>query len=163
MTVTSNIRPSSRHRSNGSFVTWGRGLLAVVSLVAGQHAFAHETSSGNSDKTYRCVVLGNSDACPAPSAQSPVQIEERVEPGPIAKYYLHLGMDREAAMEKARAQGEVPTRLVVRVTTVALTDKEKYDNFLGNVPHRKTIEQVVVVGPTERPKAAAVGAENTGG
>ncbi|WP_280151649.1 hypothetical protein [Piscinibacter sp. XHJ-5] len=147
MNLASNLHLPSR--TNPSLKLWGRGLLAAISLVSAQHAAMAQDNVGSGLQTYRCVVLGDRDACPTPVAQSPVRLEERIEPGPIAKYYVYQGMDRDAAIEKARASGELPTRLLVRVKTVELTDKEKYDRFIAGGARPKTVEEVVVASASQ--------------
>ena len=160
MKTIPNLRHYSRPRTNRLLAQWRPGLLAV-GLVAAHHAAMAQGTPTGSEKTDRCVVLGETAACPAPATQSSARIEERIELGSVAKYYVHLGMDREGAIERASAGGEHPVRRLVRVTTRDLTGIEKYEHLMGNAAPAQTDEETVV-GTVDRSGCAAVGADAGG-
>ena len=101
-------------------------------LLALAHAPVLAQSSADRHlDAYRCAVLGDSSAC-LPAAPLPdVRVEQRLELGPLAKYHVYQGMDRDAAIERARLHGEHPVWRTVRVTRRALSSEERYERAMG--------------------------------
>jgi hypothetical protein len=163
MQSISTIGHQTRLRVRRPMAHVGRGLLAIVSLLGLQHAATAQGEQDSGYQTYQCVVLGDNAACPAPATQSLVRLEERIELGPIAQYNVHLGMNRDAAIELARKGGEHPTRRLVRVTTRVLTDQQKYDRLMGNSSYAATIEETVARGSVAGPDASRAAAETASG
>ena len=104
-------------------------LFALLAL-AGTPVFAQSSADKHLD-AYRCAVLADTSACrPAPSLPD-VRVVQRLELGPLAKYYVYQGMDRDAAIERARLQGEHPVHRTVRVSRRELSSEERYERAMG--------------------------------
>jgi len=131
-------------RSSRVLGRWNRSLLVAAAMLATQHAAMAQGGLTGGEKTYRCVVLGETAACAVPVAQRSSWVEERVELGPLAKYYGYLGLDREEAIERAAERGEQPVRRVVRLSIPELTGSEKYARLLGAGLSAQIEEEVVV-------------------
>jgi hypothetical protein len=84
----------------------GAALAGAVVASAASHAQGGAPSAADHLK-YRCIVLGESAACPwnntAKNAQDAV-------PGPYAKYLIDKGVARDEALNAAKAIGEEPVR-----------------------------------------------------
>jgi len=108
-----------------------RPTLSVVLLALASAPVFAQSSADKHLQAYRCAVLGDTSAC-LPAAELPaVRVEQRLELGPLAKYYVYQGMDREAAIERARAQGEHPMHRTVRVSRRELSSEERYERAMG--------------------------------
>jgi hypothetical protein len=107
------------------------GALAACACTFAFAAFA-DTPGGAGQDRYRCVVLGDSRACP-PSMPKPLQrTEQRVELGPYGKYLMFRGLSREQAAQKAREEaGEQATLMVVQTQCRPLSDWEMHQRYLG--------------------------------
>lgn len=107
------------------------GASAACACAFASAAFADTPGSGGEDR-YRCVVLGDTRACP-PSTPKPLQrSEERLELGPHGKYLMYLGLSREQAARKAREEaGERPTLTVVQTNCRPLSGWEMHQRYLG--------------------------------
>lgn len=158
----SNLGPQTRQRTRRPLLDLGRGLLGLVALIAYQHAAMAQSGPDAGYKTYRCVVLGDSEACSNPTAQSPVRLEERIELGPMAKYYLHLGMERDDAIARAREGGEDSARRLVHVTSPVLTGRQAYNRLMGKSVDVQSGEEALT--SSADPSASCVAADiATGG
>lgn len=148
MTTHSKLPLTAQSQISLLLGRWRRGLLVTAAMLATQHAAMAQGELTGGEKTYRCVVLGETSACPAPMPQRSAWIEERVEPGPVAKHYMYLGMDRDDAIAQAGEQGEQPVRRLVRMSMPEMSGAEKYARVLGHGPSAR-VEQEVVAGSAE--------------
>jgi hypothetical protein len=107
------------------------GASAACACAFASAAVADTIGSGGEDR-YRCVVLGDTRACP-PSTPKPLQrSEERLELGPYGKYLMYRGLSREQAARKAREEaGERPTLMVVQTRCRPLSGWEMHQRYLG--------------------------------
>ena len=111
-----------------------RGIASALAACASAFACAAfaETAGGGGLDRYRCVVLGDTRACP-PGTPKPLQrSEQRLELGPYGKYLMHRGLSREQAARKAREEaGEQPMLTVVQTTCRPLSGWEMQQRYLG--------------------------------
>jgi hypothetical protein len=98
-------------------------LACIVIATPALAQNAYETHTAR----YRCVVLGDTPSCERTVPATLTRIEERLEPGPRARYLMFLGADKAQAIEMARTSGEDPTRSVVRITRRSFSSREAYD------------------------------------
>ncbi len=128
-------------------------VLAVVALFSLPSASMAQADP--SHRLYRCVVLGETRACPP----SPVVPGDRVEvqrlAGPYARYLMHIGMDPTRAMEAARTSGEKPVGRTVRITTRELTGLETYELYQGRLSTSRTRQEILAEVPVEGPAVQA--------
>ena len=132
--------------------TLAGALLAAAAALASRPALAVEDPAWQS---YRCVVLGQSTACRPPSVEPAERIEETTTPGPYARYLIHVGQEAGRAIATARAIGEQPQHLTLRVTTRPLTAEESYERYLGTLREPQTRREVVAGSDTARATASA--------
>lgn len=110
-------------------ITRSTGFL--LSLL-GTAACMAQGSNDASYQSYRCVVLADGGACQARTHPPQARVEERLEPGSYALYLMYLGRSQGDALASAARIGEFPVRRVVRVTQRPLTEREKYERYLGH-------------------------------
>jgi hypothetical protein len=138
---TTTFRPGVTALARG--ITRTTRLLLTLLLGAG--ACTAQASNDASYKLYRCTVLGDSSACAAAPRSPAVRVEERLVPGPYARYLIYLGHSQSDALASAGRIGEFPVRRVVRITERQLTDLEKYERYLGRDVAPATTEETLSV------------------
>jgi hypothetical protein len=123
-------------------------IAASMSLSTLSHA------QGDSGYTqYRCVVLNESQACPAPSPAPATQVKTEIVAGPYASYLMHLGQDSETAIATARARGEIATLRTVQISMRQLSAIELYERHLGHLSPSATTYKTLAEAPLEAPIA----------
>ena len=93
----------------------GAALAGIFVASAASHAQGGAPSSADHLK-YRCIVLGETSACPWNSEAKDAQ---GAVPGPYAKYLIDKGVPRDEALSAAKAIGEEPVRTASREASVA--------------------------------------------
>lgn len=128
------------------FAVVGTALL-IATLMAAPSISVAQDASGY--QQYRCTVLGDSRACPPPPETPADRIEVQTVVGPYALYLMHLGQNKDSAIEAARASGEVPILRTVRVTTRQLSAEESYERHLGLTTAPVKSYQILAEAPME--------------
>jgi len=133
-------------------------VVAQATLAAAAALSFPSLSSAQADSgytKYRCVVLGESQACAAPSVTPASEVKVEIVAGPYANYLMHLGQDSDTAIETARARGEVAMRRTVLVSTRQLSPTEQYERHMGRLATSATTYQILAEAPVEAPAAQA--------
>jgi len=142
-------------------ITTSRRVLSLVAqttlaLAASMSITSVSSAQVDSGYTqYRCVVLNETSACPAPSVTPASETRVEVVPGPYASYLMHLGQDSDTAIETARARGEVAVQRTVLVRTRPLSAMELHERHLGRLATSATSYQILAEAPVEAPSAQA--------
>jgi len=123
--------------------------LAVAAFVALPSVSSAQVDSGYAQ--YRCAVLNEAAACPAPSITPASETKIEIVAGPYASYLMHLGQDSETAIETARARGEVATQRTVLVRTRQLSAAELHERHLGRLATSATTYEILAEAPVEAP------------
>jgi hypothetical protein len=137
---------NSIFNSRQVFAAVGAALLTATLMASPSISLAQD---GSGYQQYRCTVLGDSRACPPPSATPADRVEVQTVVGPYALYLMHLGQNEDSAIKAARASGEVPIQRTVRVTTRQLSARESYERYLGRTTAPVESYQILAEAPVE--------------
>jgi len=128
-------------------------LGALLSLAAAS-SFAAGLSASPEQIYQRAVGGQTAFSDTAPAASSNVRVEEHLVPGPRAAYAIHTGVAKDVAIAQARADGEYPTRQVLKITSRQLTPAEKWESRNNGVA--SSFEKVEVISSTQERGPASV-------
>lgn len=140
------------HRERASATARALALPLLVLALAGAISPA-AVAEDLGYRSYRCNVLGDSNACTvAPPSEPELAVHRRIVLGPYAHYLMsQRGLSPEAARSEAASIGEYPELRVVSVKTRALTGFERYERWAGRAvaPERTEVTlSTTTLGPT---------------
>jgi len=135
---------------------------AAALAIAASLCFIPSVCTAGTDSDwalYQCVVQGDRGACQVVPPEPARYDEQRIEPGPYARYLMYTGRSKAEAITMARHVGESPRLVLVRVVHTELTSLQKYERWQGHpVPQDRAeiiLSESIDSGPMSDGKSIA--------